>query len=1061
MAPDNRIFVAQQQGKVVIFKDNQLLATPALNLPVGNGGDRGLLGITLDPAFPASPYVYLFYTSTALHQRVSRFTMSGNTISPASELILLENPATWGGALNAGTVRFGPDGKLYATLGNDGKGLTSQDLSALEGKMIRINKDGTIPPDNPFYDTPGAQKAIYAMGFRNPWHFNFDEQGRPIVGDVGQNLYEKIIRVQAGANYGWPTVEGDCRPNCGGITPPVFVIAHNGQGTSVLGGDTYRGQNFPAQYQHQYFYGDYVQGTIKTVTIDANGNASNFQSFEGQAGALSNIAFGADGCMYTLTIFPGNLFKTCYTQTRSGILTVKAGSDKTSGDLPLTVRFTSTGSNDSLGHALTYAWTFGDGATSTEASPAHTYTTKGVYTATLSVNNDNEMQSANVTVWAGYKPPVISITSPAANAKYVAGDSIHFAGTATDTAGNPLPASAYFWKIIPHHNTHIHTPDEIQGVTAGNYVIPREGEPDPNTWFVFDLVVTDSAGLSTELQVPVYPTVATLGLASNPNGAQLLLDGQPFTTPYQTQSVAGIQRTLSIASPQTISGTSYTFTSWSDGGTASHTFFSPSVNQTYTATLSTGQLPPVVPPACNTPGTNAFTSCYYSGKNFSSLKLARTDGALSFDWGGGSPDPVVPADNFSLKSQGNFTFKAGDYDFTAVADDGVRVSVDGTVIIDKFTDQPATTYNVTKTMTAGSHLVLFEYYEAYGNAVAKLSWAKRDDVLPPPADTTPPVTAITDPADKATVTGASVITASATDASGIASVQFLVDNAPFGPTDTAAPYGIAWDTTLIANGPHTLSAKARDTAGNETTSPPVTVTVNNNIAPPPPPPPTFTSFVVSASMPKNIFQPGDPTTVTTNVAATNAVPNVSIVTKIYSSTGTELLSHVVTTNLVKNQLFSNDWAVTLPAANGKYIVKIGVFSANYSTLYFWKNSAFVFTVGTPPGPPNPGSTYPIHLLFPTANSTISGLQEIRAVIDGLDINTYNIGWRTGNGQFFNLDTEPVTESFKHAWVDFSTWTWRTLNNIYPMDFQVTDLQNTVIGSESINVTVVPPNGTGH
>lgn len=134
--------------------------------------------------------------------------------------------------------------------------------------------------------------------------------------------------------------------------------------------------------------------------------------------------------------------------------------------------------------------------------------------------------------------------------------------------------------------------------------------------------------------------------------------------------------------------------------------------------------PPPSVSCSSTPGTNAFSSCYYDNQDFTALKLTRSDTALNFDWADGSPDPSVAADTFSVRSQGSFTFDAADYTFTANADDGVRVSVDGTVIIDKFIDQPATTYTATKTMTAGTHTILVEYYEAYGNAVLKLSWAK-------------------------------------------------------------------------------------------------------------------------------------------------------------------------------------------------------------------------------------------------------------------------------------------------------------------------------------------------
>src|SRR5262249_6670810 len=154
-------------------------------------------------------------TNAANHERISRFTLSGNTIDPASEKVLLENGEAWGGFLNAGLLRFGPDGKLYATMGSNGEGAIAQDLSSLDGKFLRLNPDGTVPADNPFAATPGAQPSIYAIGFRNPWKFAFGPDGKAVIADVGETAFEKVVRAVPGANFGWPNVEGDCRPNCG------------------------------------------------------------------------------------------------------------------------------------------------------------------------------------------------------------------------------------------------------------------------------------------------------------------------------------------------------------------------------------------------------------------------------------------------------------------------------------------------------------------------------------------------------------------------------------------------------------------------------------------------------------------------------------------------------------------------------------------------------------------------------------------------------------------------------------------------------------------------------
>ncbi|MCL5667369.1 MAG: PA14 domain-containing protein [Patescibacteria group bacterium] len=143
--------------------------------------------------------------------------------------------------------------------------------------------------------------------------------------------------------------------------------------------------------------------------------------------------------------------------------------------------------------------------------------------------------------------------------------------------------------------------------------------------------------------------------------------------------------------------------------------------------------------SCPGPADNAFSGCYYLGQNFNNLVLSRTDNSVNFDWGGGSPDPKVPADQFSAKWQGNFNFNsAGDYAFTATADDGVKVFLDGNPIIDQWHDQPATSYTTIKNLASGTHNIKMEYYEAYGNAVAKLSWTQINSGSTPPSTLPPP-----------------------------------------------------------------------------------------------------------------------------------------------------------------------------------------------------------------------------------------------------------------------------------------------------------------------------------
>jgi glucose/arabinose dehydrogenase len=225
-APDGRLFVAEKGGEVRVIKNGALLATPFVTLPVDTFGERGLLGIAFDPSFASNRYVYLYYTTSAdpIHNRVSRFTADSANPDRAlagSERVLLELTGSGNGFHNGGAIHFGKDGKLYIAVGDHGGYNNPQSLSSYFGKMLRINADGTIPTDNPFYNTAGAKKEIWALGLRNPFTFAFSPSStgpQMYINDVGQDRFEEINAGSAGANYGWPTCEGTCS-NSGFVNP--------------------------------------------------------------------------------------------------------------------------------------------------------------------------------------------------------------------------------------------------------------------------------------------------------------------------------------------------------------------------------------------------------------------------------------------------------------------------------------------------------------------------------------------------------------------------------------------------------------------------------------------------------------------------------------------------------------------------------------------------------------------------------------------------------------------------------------------------------------------------
>ena len=233
IAPDGRLFVLERAGTVKIVKNGQLLAQPFANLPSAASGDRGLLGIAFDPQFGvANNFVYFYYTGLDLLNHVVRFDGSGDvgTDGPR-EIFTTESPSQ---LLHVGgSIEFGPDGKLYLAVGDNGYPANAQDLTNPYGKILRINPDGSIPTDNPFYARAGSFRAIWAYGFRNPWRFQFDPATGQLYGaDVGDASWEELNHVVAGGDYGWPLAEGRCTANCAGLTDPVYTYPHNGQSAS-------------------------------------------------------------------------------------------------------------------------------------------------------------------------------------------------------------------------------------------------------------------------------------------------------------------------------------------------------------------------------------------------------------------------------------------------------------------------------------------------------------------------------------------------------------------------------------------------------------------------------------------------------------------------------------------------------------------------------------------------------------------------------------------------------------------------------------------------------------
>lgn len=311
---DGRILIADQTGPLRVWKDGALLPTPALDLSarLDTWWERGLVGVTPHPDFPRTPHLYVLYIAKSpfTHHVLSRFTFRGNIVDPASEQILLEGdnqglltskqPAGHQG----GPLRFGPDGKLYVALGEQSTGQPAQQLDRLQGKILRLNADGSIPADNPFHaQTTGKYRAIWAYGLRNPYGLAFQpETGRLFATDVGQTAFDEVNEIVRGANYGWPAAEGPASNPA--YKNPLYAYPP-AIGRSVVGaafhprtgGTPAGGPAFPAAWRGKFFFADWKANWIKVLDPDAPQDVITFA--RGLDGPVA-LEFGADGALYVL-----------------------------------------------------------------------------------------------------------------------------------------------------------------------------------------------------------------------------------------------------------------------------------------------------------------------------------------------------------------------------------------------------------------------------------------------------------------------------------------------------------------------------------------------------------------------------------------------------------------------------------------------------------------------------------------------------------------------------------------------------------------------------------------
>jgi glucose/arabinose dehydrogenase len=735
-ASNGKVFVAEKSGVILVYDglDDTTPTTFAdLSTEVDDYWDRGLLGLALDPNFPASPYVYVLYTYDAplggtapvwndacpgtpgpttdgcvVSGRLARLTAgAGDQAVPGSEKTLIWGWCQQFPSHSVGDLEFAPDGSLYvsggegASFGNgdygqfggtkgdprapknpcgdppagsggtetpptaEGGALRAQSLhrvagpALLNGAVLRVDPaTGNGLSTNPLGSSSDANaKRIVAEGFRNPFRFTLQPGTNDLwVGDVGWSTWEEIDRRPAGTssvtNFGWPCYEGAARQpvydgfdlnicenlyDAGTVQNPYYTYNHK---ASVVTGDNcpmtsssisglafYPGGPFPARYDGSLFFADYSRNCIWVMLKGSNGqpDPTKIEAFATPAvdpldpanpvttGPV-DLQVGPDGSLFYPSLNDGTIRQIQYFATNRPPV-ASATASPTEGDAPLTVNFDGSGSSDpDPPDTISYSWdlngdgTFGD---STAVKPSFTYTTPGTYKPVLRVTDSEGLstKSAPITINAGNTAPVPVMDTPSASLHWTVGQTISFSGHATDKQDGPEPASRLSWSVLIHHCPggvcHIHPLQTFTGVASGSFEAPDHEYP---SFLELRLTVTDANGLSATKSVNLDPQTVDLSFDSDPTGMTLTAGLASEVAPFTTTFIVGSAVSLD-APDQSLSGTEYELSSWSDGGARTHTVTAPSGPTTYTATFVKKNHPPTaVIDADSSSGEAPFTA---------------------------------------------------------------------------------------------------------------------------------------------------------------------------------------------------------------------------------------------------------------------------------------------------------------------------------------------------------------------------------------------------------------------------------------------------------------------
>jgi PKD repeat protein/glucose/arabinose dehydrogenase len=765
------IKVVSRDGTVSDYATDLLNFNPTGNFP--GSGEQGLTGITVDPA-TGDVFASMLYStdpdddSAPHYPKVVRFHSDDGGRTAATETTILDMVGeTQGQSHQISNLTIGPDAKLYVHMGDGFNAAIAQNLDSFRGKILRMNLDGSAPPDNFFYDAAdgiNARDYVFAYGFRNPfggaWRAS---DGAHYEVENGPSV-DRFAQVVAGRNYLWDGSDASMQNfalyNWSPATAPVNV--------DFIQPETFGGSGFPAEKSGHAFVtesgptwasGPQTNGKrISEFVIDAGGNLLSGPTplieYAGTGKATAaGLAAGPDG-LYFSDLYKNDEFVDP-TARGARILRVRfVGSADFTADVtgscsePLTVQFTDISNVPS---PTSWFWEFGDGQTSTEQHPSHTYGS-GIYDVRLTVTGANGPRVAEKLAYIGVGVDGlggayfdnIDLTNLALS-RFDASVDFNWGGGSPDPAIGPDTFSVrWTGQVQPDfsepYTFYTQTDDGVRLWVNNQLVIDKWIDQGATEWSspAIDLVAGQRYDVRMEYYENGGAAVSRL-LWSSSSQAKTVISPAHLCPVSLGPAEFAADVTASNSAPLTVNFTDLSDVdapvSWlwdfGDGTTSTlpnpaHTYTSVGIYDVrLSVTEADGEVVGAEKKAFIGVGNIGLKAEYYHHRDLTDPALVRFDPTVNFNWGGGSPDPAIYRDTFSVRWTGQVEARYSEtYTFYTNSDDGVRLWVNGMPIIDNWTDHAPTENSGTIALLAGQRYeIRMEFYENGGGAVAQLSWS--------------------------------------------------------------------------------------------------------------------------------------------------------------------------------------------------------------------------------------------------------------------------------------------------------------------------------------------------